>query len=234
MKLRSNAGNEQNESQTGKPRIHNLYKKQSTTAATIASFWLLQLQVLGIFIFTLIVTSGAPFKVLDHAIFDFTVCGMSACSREINLEPVSQKKNFPVISRGSSCYNYVQERSPRFFLHQVTWRSRVTHSLHPMCLGHVIKSFVESSNRMCCAATFSCEFCSLWFVYSGKGMSTPYIFVFFTNSSSTGWNCLWIMSIFMSLSVMGILCHAVQLDTISMPREIVITVFSGVTSGFYV
>lgn len=155
MKLRSNAGNEQNESQTGKPRIHNLYKKQSTTAATIASFWLLQLQVLGIFIFILIVTSGAPFKVLDHAIFDFTVCGMSACSREINLEPVSQKKNFPVISRGSSCYKYVQERSPRVFLHQVTWRSRVTHSLHPMCLGHVIKSFVESSNRMCCAATFS-------------------------------------------------------------------------------
>ena len=42
------------------------------------------------------------------------------------------------------------------------------------------------------------------------------------------------MSLLMSLSVMGILCHAVQLDTISMPREIVITVFSGVTSGFYV
>lgn len=163
MKLRSNAGNEQNESQTGKPRIHNFYKKQSTTAATIASFWLLQLQDLGIFIFTLIVTSGAPFKVLDHAIFDFTVCGMSACSREINLEPVSQKKNFPVISRGSSCYKYVQERSPRFFLHQVTWRSRVTHSLHPMCLGHVIKSFVESSNRMCCAATFSIF---LWILFT--------------------------------------------------------------------
>lgn len=32
-----------------------------------------------------------------------------------NLEPVCQKKNFPVISRGSSCYKYVQERSPRFF-----------------------------------------------------------------------------------------------------------------------
>ena len=115
MKLRSNAGNEQNESQTGKPRIHNLYKKQWTTAATIASFWLLQLQVLGIFIFTLIVTSGAPFKVLDHAIFEFTVCGMWACSWEINLEPVCQKKNFPLISRGSSCYKYAQERSPRFF-----------------------------------------------------------------------------------------------------------------------
>lgn len=27
-------------------------------------------------IFTLIVTSGAPFKVLDHVIFEFTVCGM--------------------------------------------------------------------------------------------------------------------------------------------------------------
>ena len=65
-------------------------------------------------------------------------------------------------------------------------------------------------------------------------MSTPYIFVFFKNSLSTGWNCLWLMSLLMSLSVMGILCHAVQLDTISMPREIVITVFSGVTSGFYV
>ena len=32
----------------------------------------------------------------------------------------------------------------------------------------------------------------------------------------------------------GILCHAIQLDTISIPREIVITDFSGVTSGFYV
>jgi len=72
-------------------------------------------QVLGIFIFTLIVTSGAPFKVLDHAIFEFTVCGMWACSWEINLEPVCQKKNFPLRSRGSSCYKYVQERSPRFF-----------------------------------------------------------------------------------------------------------------------
>ena len=31
-----------------------------------------------------------------------------------------------------------------------------------------------------------------------------------------------------------ILCQAIQLDTIFIPREIVITDFSGVTSGFYV
>lgn len=135
---------------------------------------------------------------LDHTSFKFTVCGMRACSWEINLEPVCQKKNFPVISRCSSCYKYVQDRSPRFFA-----------SSHVKIKGHAFptsdvpwscdQTFVESSNRMCFSATFSCEFCSLWFGYSGKGMSTPYIFVFFISSLSTGWNCLWILSLLMSL-----------------------------------
>ena len=159
---------------------------------------------------------------------------MWACSWEINLEPLCQKKNFPVISRGSSCYKYVQERSPRVFFassHVKIKGHAFPTSDVPWSCDRILSGIMEQEDVLFCDVFLWILFtliCLQWQRYVNS-IHFRFLHKFFIYRLE-----LLLVHVFIH-ELMGILCHAIQLrSNFAVGSQLLIPVFSGVTSGFYV
>ena len=129
-----------------------------------------------------------------------------------------QKKNFLLISRGSSCYKYAQERSPRFLASshvKIKGHAFPTSDVSWSC-DRILRGIVEQDVLFC--DVFPDVFllilptliCLQWQRYVNS-IHFRFLHKFFIHRLELLMDHVFIHE----LMGQGILCHAIQLDTIS-------------------